>query len=136
MPTVEAPKVLNVEKIYVTRNYKMAKGSRTSKVVGLVVDGSIYWLKHVFVSTNELYRIFYQLNIALNPMDKWGMTDKYGKAELDKALTKISKDPLAVLAKDSSYIERSVLTKDGSIFWSAAALRDEFPDTPWYYPDN
>ena len=131
-----AQKKLVVEKIYVTRNYKGDGAVRPSKVAGLVVDGDIYWLKHSFGAIDELTRTFHHLNIGLSPSEEWGVCDSYGKGVIDKTITKISKDPTIVFDKDSSYVQRAVLTEDGSLFWSVGALRAKFPDTDWYYRDN
>lgn len=138
MDTAIKTKILNVEKVYVTRNYDNSS-AKPSKVVGLVVDGDIYWLKHSFGAIDELHRVFYHLNIGLFVLGgsgEWGVCDRYGKGVIDKPITKISKDPKAVFDKKSNYVKRSVLTEGGSLFWSVAELRDKFPDTPWYYADN
>ena len=133
---VVAEKKLVVEKVYVTRNHKGLGSVRPSKVVGLVVDGDIYWLQHSFRAIDELTRVFHHLNIGLSPSEEWAMCDRYGECFMDKKITKISKDPTIVFDQNSSYVQRAVFTEEGSLFWSVGALRAHFPDTDWYYRDN
>lgn len=117
-----------IERIYITKgdNLFNHEGLKCDKTLGIVIDGSIYWLNQSFARLNELEdQLRYNLGIAIScDQKKFGVFEN-DTAYMNKNVTRISQHHDDVFSNKSSYIKRAVRNPaNGHYWWHFDELRE------------
>lgn len=122
-----------VQKVYLTRgdNTYDDEGFKCDKCCAVQIDGSIYWLSQAFSRPFELVSELSILGVGIGDIFKggssypaWGNIGEDGWASLDHRMIKLTKHHDDLFSEESSYMKKTVRNAQGSLWWTARALKD------------
>lgn len=118
-------KVYSIDRIYIVDKDKINTDT-ISKFFGLLINGSIHWVKDKVSGMNGLNRALEPLDIQVRSNGDWGVDDGTGYPRFSKNVTRIKKDALDVFSSGSMYVTKALLAADGSLWWEIEDIKKSY----------